>query len=297
MITSSDRPVLGIGFVVAGYMFLSIMDGVVKWLVNGDVSSVQIVAYRGWMVLIVLLLAIPFNGGMSSIKTGHLGAHTLRALIGCLAPVLFFEGLRYLSMADSTTLFFGSAFMMTAISAIFLGEKVGIHRWSAIVIGFVGVVIVTRPGDAFQLAALFPIGASISYAIFAVMGRWLGKNDSTFTLVFYYNAGLTLVMTAALPFFWQPIASDIISGIGVIAALSLLGHLAVHRAFRLAPISVLAPYEYTALVWAIIIDYYYFETVPTMVTLIGAAIIVSCGLYIVYRETRLNKEPLIIENT
>ena len=296
MIFSTDRPLAGIGYVVTGYLFLSIMDGVAKWLVTGDISTVQIIAYRGWMVLIVLLIALPFVGGKAALGTNRFKAHTIRAFVGCLAPVLFFEGLRHLSMADSVTLFFGSAFMMTAISAIFLGERVGIHRWSAIVIGFAGVVIVTRPGDAFQLAAFLPIGASISYAIFAVMGRWLGRTEGTFALVFYYNAGLTVFMTLALPFFWTPTGGQAVISISVIAALSLLGHFAVHRAFRLAPISVLAPYEYTALVWAVVIDYWFFETVPSLVTLVGAAIIVSCGLYIVYRETRLHKEPMIIEN-
>ncbi len=297
MIVPPDRPLAGIGFAVSGYLFLSIMDGVAKWLVSGEISVVQIIAYRGWIVFIALLIALPFVGGIASIKTRHLKAHGLRAFIGCLAPLLFFEGLRHLSMSESVTLFFGSAFMMTAISAIFLGEHVGVHRWSAIAVGFIGVVVVTRPGDAFQLAALFPIGASISYAIFAVMGRWLGKSESTFALVFYYNTGLTLFITLALPFFWSPIEMNVLSGIGVVAALSLLGHLTIHRSFRLAPISVLAPFEYTALVWAVVIDFYFFNTTPTLITVLGAAIIVSSGLYIVYRETRLHKDPMIIEKS
>jgi drug/metabolite transporter (DMT)-like permease len=292
----TDRPLAGIGFVVAGFMFLSVMDGVAKWVITGDISVVQLLAYRGWAVFTALLIALPFFGGLKTIRTTRLKAHATRAAIGCFAPLLFFEGLRYLSLADSVTLFFGSAFMMTAISAIFLGEKVGAHRWGAIAIGFVGVVIVTRPGDAFQSAAFFPIVASLCYSVFAVMGRWLGETEGTFSLVFYYNAGLTLIMTCALPFFWNPIGADLINGIGIISVLSLLGHLALHYAYRITPISVVAPYEYSSLVWAIAIDIYFFDTYPTLITMFGAGIIVACGLYIVYREAKLHRPTLPIEN-
>jgi len=296
MLNPNDRPLAGIGFFVTGALFLSVMDGAVKWLLSGDIAVVQIIAYRGWMVLCASFLMLPLYGGFKAIKTARLKGHGIRAAIGCLAPFLFFEGLRHLSLADSVTLFFGSAFLMTAISAIFLGERVGVHRWSAIVIGFVGVIIVTRPGDAFQTAALLPVGASLCYAIFSVMGRWLSRTESTFSLVFYYNAGLTFFMTCALPFFWKPVELDMVGGIGIVAALALLGHMTMHHAYRLAPISVVAPYEYSALVWAVLLDYYVFDTTPTPVTLIGAGIIVASGLYIVYRESRTGHDSLPIEN-
>jgi len=296
MISSSDRPLAGIGFFIAGALFLSVMDGVAKWLLSGDISVIQIVTYRGIIGFTAFLIALPFCGGLNAIKTTRLKWHAVRAVFGCVAVVAFFEGLRHLSMAQSVTLFFGSAFMMTAISAIFLGERVGLHRWSAIVIGFIGVVIVTRPGDAFQLASLLPITASIGYAIFAVMGRWLGKTEGTFTMVFYYNAGLTILMASALPFVWAPVGFDVFKGIGVIAALALLGQLTLNHSYRLAPISVVAPYEYTALVWAVIIDYFIFDTMPTLMTMVGASIIVASGIYIVFRESRVREDVLVVEN-
>lgn len=174
---------------------------------------------------------------------------------------------------------------MTALSALWLGEQVGKHRWGSVVVGFIGVLIITQPGvDTFRIETIYVLLASIAYSIFILSGRWLSRTESTFSLVFYYNLVVLVLCSATLPWQWQAMPADILLFMMVFAALALLGHFALTHAFSLAPVGAIAPYEYSAMVWAVVLGFLVWGDIPSIATFSGMLIIVVSGLYLLHRE-------------
>jgi drug/metabolite transporter (DMT)-like permease len=273
---------------LAGIGFLSLMDGTVKWLIGAEYSVAQIVAVRGWIIVALLLLWVPRTGGFGALRSRRPLAHLGRIAVGFGAVFLFFTSLKTLPLADATVIFFGATFIMTALSALALGERVGVHRWGAVGIGFAGVYVAARPGgDMPPPEALYAVAASLCYAVLMLGGRWLGRTEPVFRLVFYYNAGTALIASLFLPFAWQPMAGAHIGMIVVTAALGLAGHVCLTRAFNAAPVGVIAPFEYSAIVWAALIGFVVWGDVPAGHVYLGGAIIILSGLYVVRREAML----------
>jgi drug/metabolite transporter (DMT)-like permease len=269
-----------------GVSFLSCMDSVVKTLLDLNVSAIEVIAVRGWIIMGVLLLYLPLQGGFKVLATGRIKLHILRTGIGFFAPLCFFLSLKYLPLADATAIFFCTTFFMTAGSVFILGEQVGLHRWSAVVIGFVGVLIIASPGsESFHPAAILPILAGAAYAGIILSGRLLIRTDAPFKLVFYFNTFNTLIATLLLPFFWQPLNFDILLLMLLVSGLALGGYLCLTYAISIAPIGVIAPIEYVALIWATFLGYVFWQEIPSSSAWLGMAIILSAGLYIMWRES------------
>ena len=185
-------------------------------------------------------------------------------------------------------IFFGATFIMTALSALLLGERVGPHRWGAVVIGFAGVYVAARPGGGVPAPeALYAVAASLCYALLMLGGRWMGRTEPVFRLVFYYNVGTALIASLFLPFEWTPMPSAHLSVLVAMAGLALAGHVLLTRAFSMAPVGVIAPFEYSAIVWAALIGFLVWGDVPADHVYLGAAIIVLSGVYVVRREAML----------
>lgn len=287
----------GIIAMLLGVIILSVMDAVVKWLVMHDVEVIMILAIRGWMILAALTVYLLFiknnanTSGFSILKTDHPWIHLIRAVIGFFAPFLFFTSLKYIPLADATAIFFCTTFFMTAGSIPFLGERVGIYRWLAILTGFAGVLMITRPGtDIFHPASLLALGAGAAYAFMVLAGRLLSRKDSTFKLVFYFNLAYTVIATAMLPFFWQTLDLSIFRLIMIVAILAVAGHFALTTAFASAPVAIIAPYEYTALVWSILLGYLIWGDMPAQLAWVGITLITVAGLFIVWREQAIEKQ-------
>lgn len=283
----TNRNLVGVGYILAGVAFLATMDSVAKALVNADYSVMQIIAIRGWIILGVLLLALPRLGGWRALKTAHPFKHVLRIIVGFAAPYFFFSSLKSLGLADATVIFFGGAtFLMTALSVPFFGERVGPHRWGAVIVGFAGVVYAAQPGEGvFQIEALFAIASGASYAVLMMVTRWIGAGEGSFRPVFYYNLGLACVATLFLPASFKPMPSGDIATILAMAALAIAGQFGLTRAFHNAPIALLAPFEFTAIIWSALLGYFIWSDIPSTNVLTGGAVIVCCGLYLVHRET------------
>ena len=246
---------------------------------------VQIVAVRGWIIVALLTLWVPRTGGFGALRIRLPLAHAGRIVTGFGAMFCFFTSLKTLPLADATVIFFGATFMMTALSALVLGERVGIHRWGAVVIGFAGVYVAARPGGSVMgIGALYAVAASLCYALLMLGGRWLGRTESVFRLVFYYNAGTAIVASLFLPFEWQPMPSAYLGVLVVTAGLGLAGHVLLTRAFNAAPVGVIAPFEYSAIVWAALIGFAVWGDVPPDHVYLGASIIILSGVYVVRRE-------------
>ena len=297
-----NQSLRGILMMTAGISVLSVMDGFIKWLVLRDITSVQIIAVRGWIITVILLAIIallPKMGGMKALKTPRWHYHLGRSLGGVFAPALFFVSLKYIPLADAVTIFFCSTFLMVGGSAIFLNEKVGIHRWSAVVVGFIGVVIALQPGTAsFQPASILVLLAGISYAFILISGRWLSKTESQLQLIFYFTFFNCILCSIVMVIFWSSFWHDLMNVefavLALLSVIALTGYFFITRAFFLAPISVIAPIEYVSLFWAILIGYLVWNETPTPLVWLGIGIILTAGLYIAHRESKLKTEDEIV---
>lgn len=280
-----NRIFAGIAFISVGIFFLSTMDALVKWLVTEDYHPVQLLAVRSWIILALFALILPWRGGLTVVRTPRWPVHFLRCSVGLCAPLFFFLALRTLPLAEAVALFFSSTFIMTAMSALILKEPVGVRRWSGVIVGFIGVLIVTRPGSAaFQFEAIYVLLSSVAYSTLLISARWLSRTESTTTMVFYFSLTICLWCTPLLAWLWQPMPTNIVIGMLVFALLAVIGHLALTHAFTLAPVSVIAPYEYSAMVWAVLYGFLIWGEVPDSMTIAGTLIIVASGLYIARRE-------------
>jgi drug/metabolite transporter (DMT)-like permease len=283
--TISTSNVKGIFLMIAGVFLMSSMDAVGKLLVEADYSVIQILALRGFVNLSILFLWMATHGGVRSVRTRQLGGHGLRIVFGLMAPLLFFLALRKLPLADATVIFFISPFVMTALSVPLFKEKVGIHRWAAIFLGFTGVLIVMEPtSGVLEIEAFMVLGASLAYCGIMLAGRWIGTTESTFTIAFYMTLGTTTITGLMLPFFWQPMALADFGLVVAMAVLSLSGNICLIKAFNTGEVGVITPFEYTGLIWAVVLGFVVFSDFPALNVWIGVSVIGLSGLYMVYRE-------------
>ncbi|MBL4692285.1 MAG: DMT family transporter [Magnetovibrio sp.] len=275
----------GIVLVLLGSLMLSLMDGVMKHLLEQGYSVLQMMAVRGWFVVPLMAFWAWAKMPAGALKTKRPVAHFIRAFIGFFAPLFFFTALITLDLADATVIVFGSTFIMTVLSVPILKEHVGRHRWAAVFFGFVGVLIAANPtGDFFKGGAVYAVFASLAYALIMIMTRWLGKTESTFAQVFYFNAWAAFAATV-ISF---PDVSSIpyvdFGFIVLLGALSVAGHFCLTHAFSIAPIGLVAPFEYSIIVWATLIGFFVWGDIPGSEVILGGAVIVASGLYLLHRE-------------
>lgn len=280
----------GIVFMVAAIFTLATMDAAAKWLVESDYSVFQILFMRSFINVLIMLALVPFVGGIGLLKTKRVFAHSVRGVFGFVAPFMFFNALLTMGLAEATVVFFISPFVMTALSVPLFKEHVGPHRWAAIVVGFGGVLYVVQPtSDVFNPAAFLVIAGSLAYCFLMLSSRWLGKTETTFTIVFYVNFVVMICGAIGTPFYWQDMPLADLGVIGIIALLSLTGNFFIVKAFTTGEVGVITPFEYTALIWAVVLGYFLFDEIPENNVWWGSLVIAASGLYMVYRENR--KKP------
>ena len=281
-----NNNLLGIALMLLATFLFAVMDATAKWLVTADVSAFQVIAVRSWMICLFIPLLLLARGEIQQMKTQQPWHHLARGMIGCLAPAAFFTSLKTLPLADASVIFFSAAFILTAASAIFLKERVGIHRWSAVVVGFIGVVIAMNPtGGGPLLAYLMVLFAAMIYSLLFIWGKQLTKQDSVLLLVFSTNLGMGVVASAVLPWVWVPITFQMFLELLLMASLAMAAHYVFASAFARAEVSVLAPFEYSMLIWAVAIGYFIWADIPTLQMWIGAALIIAAGIYVAHRES------------
>jgi drug/metabolite transporter (DMT)-like permease len=275
----------GIVLMVIAVFLLSCMDAGLKQL-SASYPPLEVCALRGLASWPFITLWVCSTVGPRSLLRIRWFLHLVRGVIGVATLTLFVYGLRFLPLTTAYTLFFVAPLIITAQSALVLGEKVGPHRWAAILAGFTGVMVALRPtGEgALTWAGLAVIAAAAGYATVAVMVRVLGRTDSTPSMVFWMLTAMTLGAAALGAPSWVAVSPDhwlLIAGVGVIGA---LGQYAITEAFARGEASVIAPFEYTALAWGLGFDLAIWGVLPDGITWIGAAIIVSSGIYLMRRE-------------
>jgi drug/metabolite transporter (DMT)-like permease len=228
-----------------------------------------------------------------ALQTQNLGLQLMRgaALLG--SSLFFISGLRFLPIAEASATGFVSPLFVTALSIVFLGERVGIRRWIATAVGLIGVLIILRPGSgAFHPAAFFPLISAFTWACTLIMTRMLSGKERALTTMTYSSIAGVCILSALIPLVWvAPSWHDILFGI-LIGVASTAGQWIVVLAFRYADASVLAPFSYTQLVWVSLLGFLIFGEVPDIWTVAGAAFIVASGLYTAHRE-RIRRSQLL----
>ncbi len=282
------RASVGIILMCVGVALLCVNDAIAKTLTAGY-SPAQVLFLRNIIALPFAILVVLRFGGRQALKSYRPGAHMLRGLIWLCAAMLFFTSLKYLPLAGATALIFVAPVFITALSALVLKEQVGWRRWSAVLVGFAGVMIVLQPGGAtFQMASLLPVATALFYAVLMISARWVDPRESVWTLMLYLVGAGAILAAVLMPFVWVPVRlEDLWLFIGI-AFFGTAGMTMMTQAFRFAPASVVAPFDYTALIWATLLGWLFWAEVPSLATYLGAAVIIASGSYIVWRERNVS---------
>lgn len=287
-------------------VFFSINDVAIKFL-SGGYALHQVVLIRSMIgLLLVVVVIAPLTDGWAIARTKRLRMHMFRGLCVVFANMTFFLGLAAMPLADAVAIFFISPLVITIFSVLFLGESVGPRRWAAIAVGFIGVLIMMRPGtDAFQLASLLPLAAAFCYAGIHIITRRIGGTESAATMAFYIQIMFIVVCLAmglvvgdgrfgdqsdpSLAFLlraWSwPLVADypifLLIGVGIATA----GYL-ISQAYRVAEASFIAPFEYLALPMSVVLGMLVFAEFPDGWDYLGMALILGAGLFTIWREAR-----------
>jgi drug/metabolite transporter (DMT)-like permease len=278
----------GIAWMSVGILVAVCMDTVSKYLaLSYPVTQVVWARYIFQAILVLVVLA-PKLSVLS--RTGRIGMQLLRSGMLLFASLFFVMGLKQVPLADASAILFLAPLIVTILSVPFLGEKVGLRRWGAVFVGLAGALAIVRPGaGVFQAAALFPVMTSVLYAFYILSTRHLSRTDSALTTLIYTASVGAVVMTIAVPFVWispDPIGWVLMVALGFMGAVC---HFAIILAFQAAPAPVVAPFEYSRLVWATLLGFVVFGDLPDGWTVFGAVLIVGSGVYVYSRENRKEK--------
>lgn len=274
---------IGIALMVMGMAVLNAMDAISK-LLAADYSGIQVAWARyTFHLLPMVLLAGPARLRRMA-RTADLRAQVLRSAALALSAVCIIMAFALMPLADAIAVSFIAPLLIVALSARFLGERVGPHRWIAVLVGFAGMLVLVWPsGNVFETGTFLAFAAALFWAIGLLMTRHV-RGDDPWSTLFYTALIGTLMISVVVPFFWS---SPTPAAWGLMVAMGLIGgvaHTLIIYAFRHAGASVLAPYNYTLLLWATLYGWLLFGDLPNARTLIGAAIIIAAGLYAWHRE-------------
>jgi len=287
----------------------AIQDAIVKSLTD-DYPVLQILTIRIFFVVLFFLLATGFYYGWQILDAPRKDLLILRGVLAFFAFGSYYLALAVIPMADASAVYMTAPLFITALSVPFLGEKVGWHRWIAVVTGFVAVLLIINPTSSlFRVEAALPLISALIYSMIPIITRKVGMSAHVLAMTTYtagaYLAVCLLVaatiylfpLTSSAPELLHTIAShwltpDLISLLwmflsGIIFGIAVL---CITQAYRIASVSAVAPFEYSYLVWMILLGFLIFDEVPGIRTLIGGTIIVACGMYVIYRERQLGKE-------
>ncbi len=279
-----DNSPQGIAWVLLGMALLTVMDAIAKWL-SATYPINEIVFFRSFFAFLPITLIVVLTGGRATLPTRRPGLHFLRGVLGLFTVSTFFLAISMMPLADATAVAFASPLFITALSVVLLGEQVGIRRWTAVLIGLVGVAIIIRPGTGvFQPAALLVLAAAFSYAVVGVLTRRLSYTESTAAIMVYTALVQTVLSGLSLPFSWVTPRIEhwpMLVGLGILGG---FGQMCIVQAFRRAPASVIAPFEYSTIVWAIALGFLLWRELPDLWTIAGTVILIATGIYILHRE-------------
>lgn len=292
----SRRPqqnrLLGIGLRIGATSCFGCMAAMIKLGYEAGVSTPELVFYRFAFGLPPLLLWILWTGTFDAWRTERPGAHLVRGALGLTTMVLAFTALRYLPLAEATTIGFAAPLFAVILSALVLRETVGIHRWTAVAAGFIGVLVVMQPeGSRLPMAGLvLAVLSALGVACVTITIRQIGRTESTQTTVLWFTGLSMLAVGAIMPFYAEMHSPKVWAILLALGFFGGMGQLLLTAALRFAPVSVIVPFDYTQLIWAVVLGWAIWASQPPASTWVGAAVIIASGLYTLYREHRLGRD-------
>lgn len=282
----SLAPGKGIACMLVGGLLLSVNDTILKWL-STEYPVGQVLFMRAVFVIIPIAILAWRGGGLSTLGIRRYRGHALRAVLVVTSSFMFVTALGLMPLADVVAITFAGPLFLTALAPWLLGEKVGWRRWSAVLVGLAGVMLIVRPtGDAVRLVALLPLGTALMGALRDIITRRISVTESTPAILCFTTIAVGCAGLATLPFGWfVPTPGDV-------ALLALCGvtigcaHYLLIEAFRLAEATLVAPFKYTIIVWAVLFGFIVWGDLPDRWVVGGSAVVIASGLYILHRETR-----------
>ncbi len=296
---SRDRPLTAIGVRLVAIFFLAIMTAMVRLGHLHGVSLIEAMFYRNAIAAPCLLAYIVAGPGMASLKTVHLRMHLTRSFVGLIGMVFTYGAFILLPLAEATTIGFTTPIFATILAALFLNEFVGLHRWSAVMVGFIGVLLVTRPGSGSipPFGALIALASALTIAIISIQLRQMGRTEIATTTVFYFAffsalvTGVVMIVCTLRGGHWAPYGFHTHHGAGFWSLIALglsgaAGQVALSSSLRYGAVSLVVVMDYSNLIWATLFGWALFAALPAPTTWTGAPLIIASGLYIAWREHR-----------
>lgn len=288
MSDNHERPTqskpLALGLLMATTLLFASGDTIAK-LAVGTLPPAQILFVR---CVIVVAITVPyawFRLGTAAFRTDYPKTQLIRGIAILCSSFLFINGLSYLPLADASAINFVWPLLITVFSVILLKEQVGIRRWGATIVGFCGMLLIIRPGTgAFQIAALFPLGAALTWSLAAVITRSVSAHDRAETTIVWTSLVMLAGSSLIIPFFWRSPTAQEWLFMGLIGLISIAGHSLLVYAYERATASFLAPFSYIQLVFATTLGYLVFGSLPDRWIAAGTALIVASGIYTAHRE-------------
>lgn len=277
-----------------GMLLFAMNDAMGKWLV-ASYGLGQVILIRSIAALLVLAPFLWVAGLKPIVEAERPGLQFTRVVLSTLELFCFYYAVMYLPLADVMTYWLAAPIYVAAAAPLLLGEKVGWRRWTAIAVGFIGVVITLEPSSAmFTAPALISIIGTAAFAFMMLSGRSLrGTPDKT--LVLFQTAGAAVVGLLAAPFGWAPMTSaNEFLLLGLLGIVAMSAHMLVNRALKISDAATVAPLQYTLLLWAVVFGYFFFGEVPRLTMIVGATLIVGSGLFIFFREQQLKKRDKVL---
>jgi drug/metabolite transporter (DMT)-like permease len=286
---ATQRASWGIALVLFAMLLFTCMDTIGKSL-TASYPVQQVVWGRYFFSFASMLVLIPRFGVVPLLRTRRPGLQIARGLLLAIATLCMITAISVIPLADAYAITFTAPLLVTLLSIPLLGERVGRRRLAAVFVGFVGVLIVIRPGlGDIEPAMLLPLITALCFALYQVVTSRVGAHpdETALAMLFYVAVVGTAVMSALAPFVWQPVHAPDWGWMVATGALGTLGHLLLIRALALAPASLLQPFIYSQIVWALGIGYLMFDDLPDLWMLLGGAVIIGSGLFVLYRQAVL----------
>lgn len=291
-------PARAVAYGLSALASLTLLDAAVKWL-TADYAVPQIAFVRYLFGLALALVLATRMGGLATLATRRPFGHALRSVLNLATMITFYFALKVMPLADTMAITFASPLFMVGLSVVLLKEKVGWRRWGAVVIGFFGVILILQPtGAGLTSGALFALVSAFLYALTLITSRQLSTTEPSHTILFYYSIGVLLMTglagllgeTELLPSWeWTPLRAADLWIFAVAGVAGSFGQFFLNQAFRYGEVSMLAPIEYTGLLWGIFYGVVLWNEWPSWVTLAGAAVVAGSSLYIAQREAKLRR--------
>ena len=274
--------------ILATFLFVT-MDATVKALLRDGYELPQVIWGRYFFHVLLLVIVLAPRIRIVA-QSGNLKLQLTRSVLMLLTTSLFFAGLMFVPLAEASAMMLISPLVVTALAMPILKELVGPRRWAGVVLGMLGAMIIIRPGSEFiSLGILLPAAAACSFAFYQVSTRYLSEADPILTTLFFTALVGAVITSMVAPFYWTPPSSEAWVLLITAGVCGGIGHFALIKALTLSPASVIAPYSYLNLIWAIIYGFVLFAELPDTWTIGGAAIITGSGLYVYHRE-RVRKQ-------